>query len=218
MRIILTLLLALALSLPAVAVAGSHSSSSSNATAARAAGASQSRANKQNKKNKKKKVKGTLTSLDPATVGAVSCVVPTGKTITGIVVGDTVEMTCALVNGVWTLRRLKLDDDAPELEVKGAIQALSPLTVSGISCVVPAGVSLGSLAVGDIVEMKCRQVNGVWTVSRVKQEDRADDNDQNGSGKAGNDDDDNSGSGRGGDDSDGDRSGGGGGGRGGDDD
>ena len=148
-------------------------------------------------------VKGPIASLSPLTVGTTSCVVPAGFSLAGFAVGDVVEMTCDLVGGQWVLRKLELED-APqgEVEVKGVVSSLSPLTVAGVSCVVPAGTSLTGIAVGDVVEMECALVGGQWVVTDVELED--DDNSGTGNGDNdgdnGDDDGDNSGSGGGDDD------------------
>jgi hypothetical protein len=74
------------------------------------------------------------------------------------------------------------------------------------SCVVPDGVDLSALA-GEEVEIKCEQVNGVWTVSHVESEDgqtevEVGDVDHSGSGSLDDESDDNSGPGHVGDDGD----------------
>jgi hypothetical protein len=144
-------------------------------------------------------VKGPIVSLSPLTVGTTTCVVPAGFSLVGFAVGDVVEMTCDLVGGQWVLRKLELED-APqgEVEVKGVVSSLSPLTVAGVSCIVPAGMSLAGIAVGDVVEMECRLVGGQWVVTEIELEDDDDDN----SGPGGDDDDDDDNSGPGGDDDD----------------
>lgn len=222
MRILLTLAVVLALALPGMAVADrATSSSSENASA-------QSKLEKKKKKKKQRKmrkgkrkaqsgrgaavasdeveVKGVLVSLTPPTVGTVSCVAPAGMSLSGFAVGDVVEMTCDLRSGTWTLRRLEHEDDAvDEREVKGTVQALSPLTVAGVACTVPTTMSIAGVAVGDVVEMKCRLLSGVWTATRLELEDDHDDRSNSGSGSGDDDDDDdddNSGPGGGGDDDD----------------
>lgn len=59
---------------------------------------------------------GKLTSLSPVTVTTavgktVSCVVPAGFSLAGLALGDRVEITCDLVAGAWTLRRIHAEDD-----------------------------------------------------------------------------------------------------------
>lgn len=73
---------------------------------------------------------------------------------------------------VTVASRVRGDD---EVEVTGRVTALVPLTVGGVACVVPAGVSLGAIAVGDRVEMTCDLVRGVWLVRKAHLEDECDD-------------------------------------------
>jgi hypothetical protein len=229
MRLFVVLAVALALALPAIAPAerGSSDAARAQQSATQQTQATKKKQKKKQRKQRKKKrgnaaqrpqssqgaassatddeieVKGPLTSLSPPTVAGVSCVVPAGASVRGFVVGDIVEMTCDRLNGTWTLRKLEREDDeADEREVKGPIQSLSPFTVAGVTCVVPATISLAGLAAGDVVEMKCRLLAGTWTVTRLELED----DDSSGRGDDDEDeddeyeDDDNSGRGGGGDD------------------
>jgi hypothetical protein len=111
------------------------------------------------------------------------------------------------------------DDD--EREVRGRITSLSPLTVAGLTCAVPSGLSLAGFRVGDVVEMTCDLIGGTWTLRKIHLEDddevRGEDDDRRGErgdrddrgdgdgrghrGGGDDDDDDNSGHGGGGDDS-----------------
>lgn len=61
------------------------------------------------------------------------------------------------------------DDD--ERELRGRIASLSPLTVAGLTCAVPAGVSLAGFRVGDVVEITCDLLRGVWTLRKIHLED-----------------------------------------------
>jgi len=88
------------------------------------------------------------------------------------------------------------DEDEPdELEVRGRITSLSPLTVATATCAVPAGTSLAGFAVGEFVEMECDRVNGQWVLRELESEDDDenevidDDNDHSGPGDGGHDDD-----------------------------
>ena len=91
-----------------------------------------------------------------------------------------------------------VDDD--ELEVKGTLTSLSPLTVTNGSgsavCAVPTGMSLAGFAVGDFVEMTCDLRAGIWTLRELEHEDddelgRDDDEDEDDDNSGpGNDDDD----------------------------
>ncbi len=221
MRLILVMLLVAILAIPAAAVGGQTVSSSSQAAASQ--GATKASADKKGKKGKKRKhqsrrarqqaragttqassssatddeveVKGRIVSLSPLTVGATTCVVPTGFSLAGFAVGDRVEMTCDLIGGQWVLRKIHREDavrDAArgKVEVKGIVTSLGPLTVSGITCVVPAGMSLAGIAVGDFVEMKCRLKEGQWVATRIEHEDDDDDDDHSGPGSGDDDDDD----------------------------
>ncbi len=58
-----------------------------------------------------------------------------------------------------------------ELELRGAIASLSPLTVGTLSCAVPAAVSLAGFAVGDFVELECKLVGTDWTLRKIHRED-----------------------------------------------
>jgi len=117
------------------------------------------------------------------------------------------------------------EDENDELEVKGTITSLSPLTVSTphgpVTCVVPAGVSLVGFAAHDFVEMTCDRIHGVFVLRKLESEDadavaNANDDDHGSSGPSRGGDDDHGSRGPGG----GDDSGGSGGnsGRGGGDD
>lgn len=106
------------------------------------------------------------------------------------------------------------DEDAEddELEQEGTLTLSTDAVLvtdehGGVtSCAVPAGVDLSAFA-GQDVEVKCEQVNGVWTVVRVEAEDgetevEVGDVDNSGPGNAEDDDEDNSGPGSVDDDSD----------------
>lgn len=90
------------------------------------------------------------------------------------------------------------DDD--EVEIKGKITSLAPLTVRSatrsITCVVPAGKSLAGFATGDFVEITCDLKAGVWVLRKLEHEDdddradRDDDDDDDRSGHGDDDDDD----------------------------
>jgi hypothetical protein len=65
---------------------------------------------------------------------------------------------------------------AGEMEVRGKVTVLSPLTVEAgtppvsIPCVVPPGIT-PKVAVGDMIELKCDLIGGVWTVRIAHGED-----------------------------------------------
>ncbi len=100
---------------------------------------------------------------------------------------------------------IEVDDD--ELEVKGTLTNLSPLTVTAaghaFSCAVPTGVSLTGFVVGDFVEMTCDLVGGSWILRELEHEDDEDEDDDNcGPGNVDDDDEDDDSSGPGGGDDD----------------
>lgn len=78
------------------------------------------------------------------------------------------------------------DDDDDEIEIKGTLTSLAPVTVTSgsraVSCTAPAGMSLSGVAVGDLVELTCDLVGGTWVVRKLEPEDDDD--------RAGEDDDD----------------------------
>ncbi len=108
------------------------------------------------------------------------------------------------------LPRANDEPDDDEVEIKGLIRSLAPLTVESrirsVTCAVPTGMSLAGFAVGDFVEITCDRIDGTWTLRTLHHEDLDDDDN-------GNEDDDDSSSGpSSGDEDDGDHSGPGGGG------
>jgi hypothetical protein len=144
-------------------------------------------------------VRGVLTSLSPLTVAGRTCAVPAGFSLSGFAIGDVVELTCDRIAGAFTVRRLELEDEdevePDEVEVTGVITSLSPLTVAGVTCELPAGVSLAGFAVGELVELTCDRIGGRLVVRKLQSEDDEDREEVN-------DDGDRSGSGHGGDDGD----------------
>jgi len=130
------------------------------------------------------------------------------------------------VNSAATARQDSADDEAAddEVEIKGKLTSLSPVTVEAgartVSCTAPAGMSLTGFTVGDVVEMTCDLKAGAFVVRKLEPENDAaqvpnaddDDDDNSGPGNANDDnDDDNSGPGNANDDEDDDNSGPGGG-------
>jgi hypothetical protein len=113
----------------------------------------------------------------------------------------------------------RADDD--EVEIKGKLTSLSPLTVESakrsVTCKVPTSGALAGFAVGDLVEMTCDRVAGALVVRKLKHEDTKDDvagpgvcdddHDHSSPGGVNNDDDDNDHGGPGGDDDDDDEGG-----------
>jgi hypothetical protein len=108
---------------------------------------------------------------------------------------------------------LQADDD--EIEVKGTLTSLSPLTVlnngRSFTCALPAGQLLSGFAVGDFVEMTCDLRAGAFVLRVLKHEDddeaNEDDDENRGPGNAEDDDGDTDNSGPGNADDDDDNSG-----------
>jgi hypothetical protein len=112
------------------------------------------------------------------------------------------------------------DDDEQgddEVEIKGKLTSLAPLTVTSgarsVTCSVPSAGLLAGFAVGDFVEITCDRIGDSWVLRKLKHEDLADvddddddeedeDEDDDHSGSGGGDDDDSSGHGSGDDDDD----------------
>ncbi|MDH4103729.1 MAG: hypothetical protein OEW52_09725 [Thermoleophilia bacterium] len=96
----------------------------------------------------------------------------------------------------------RAEDD--EVEIKGKLTSLAPLTVTSatrsVTCSAPSAGLLAGFVVGDFVEITCDLVGGSWVLRELEHEDMADDDDDSSSGNASDDDDDHSGPG--GDDDD----------------
>lgn len=149
-------------------------------------------------------VRGTVTAVSPALVVktgtgvVVACSIPAGAAPTGVAVGDRVELRCDLIGGQWTLRQAggehESDDDDDEhasrdsqaLRVQGMLVSLDPLAVKRstgevVTCKVPAGTVLTGLVLGQLVELRCRTIDGVPTLERLKvggsSDDHEDDDD-----------------------------------------
>lgn len=94
----------------------------------------------------------------------------------------------------------RADDDEPdddEVEIKGKLMSLAPLTVASatrsVTCTVPDAALLAGFAVGDFVEITCDRVRGAWVLRKLEHEGRADDDDSDDSSRgpgSGDDDDD----------------------------
>jgi hypothetical protein len=72
--------------------------------------------NQDERDDDERELRGRITALSPLTVAGLICVVPNGVALTGFRVGDVVEVTCDLIRGTWTLRKIHLEDDH---EVRG---------------------------------------------------------------------------------------------------
>jgi hypothetical protein len=121
-----------------------------------------------------------------------------------------------LKNGTFAARQLAVEDDQgenedgaiDEVEFKGTVTAIGASIVveSGpavVTCGAPTG-GFGTIAVGDVVELKCELVNGTWVATETQVEDSATTGDDD---QAEQDDDDDSGPGSVDDDQDSDDSG-----------
>lgn len=93
----------------------------------------------------------------------------------------------------------RADDDEPnddEVEIKGKLTSLAPLTVASatrsVTCTVPDAALLAGFAVGDLVEITCDLVRGSWVLRKLEHEDRAvdDEGDDSSRGHGSGDDDD----------------------------
>jgi hypothetical protein len=128
--------------------------------------------------------------------GEVFVTIPAGFRLPQLLPGDEIEL---LVNvdaaGAFTLVRVQADDendddqgeDNGRVEVHGAITQLGGGTItvqphggSPVQCAVPTGVDLSGFRMNERVEMRCANVNGKLTLTRLKQDD--DDGDGGGGG------------------------------------
>jgi hypothetical protein len=86
------------------------------------------------------------------------------------------------------------EDEDDEVEIKGKLTSLAPLTVTSatrsVTCSVPSAGLLAGFVVGDFVEITCDLVGGSWVLRELEHEDMADDDDDSSSGNASGDDDD----------------------------
>ncbi|MGB2874483.1 MAG: hypothetical protein WBB76_03315 [Gaiellaceae bacterium] len=105
----------------------------------------------------------------------VRCAVPDGFDLSGFVAGQRVLMTCKFQDGHPVLLSLKKKDGESEyLEAAGKITDLGgTITVQAdghdpASCAVPEGFDVSGYAVGDLVVMFCKKLDGVWTLKAIK--------------------------------------------------
>lgn len=70
-----------------------------------------------------REITGKLMSLAPVTVSSstrsVSCEAPAGMSLSGLAIGDLVEMTCDLVGSSWVVRKLHLEDEDDDSAARG---------------------------------------------------------------------------------------------------
>jgi hypothetical protein len=104
--------------------------------------------------------------------------------------GDEIELVVSVdAAGAFTLVKVQADDendddqgdDHGRVEVHGAITQIGGGTItvqphdgSPVECAVPAGVDLSGFKMNDRVEMRCADVKGKLTLTRLKQDDDGD--------------------------------------------
>jgi hypothetical protein len=94
---------------------------------------------------------------------------------TAPVTGDTVQVECKSKDGVLTAKKIKVK--VAKVEAKGAltINADTTITVDGVTCSVPAGMTLP--AAGTFVEIKCLGTPPV--LAKIEADDNDNDGDNN---------------------------------------
>jgi len=128
---------------------------------------------------------GTIDSLDGGQVAVdvegktdpVTCAVPAGMNLLGFVEGDAVKLYCVKSDGAFVVKALVSDHasitgDGSWFVLAGTIAALDAneisLDVEGrddpVSCKVAPGADLSAFAVGGHVQMKCKLIEGSFTL------------------------------------------------------
>lgn len=126
--------------------------------------------------------------------GEVFVAIPAGLQLPQLQPGDEIELIVTVdAAGAFTLVSVQGDDandddhegigeDHGRVEVHGAITQLGDGTItvqsrggSPVTCAVPAGADLSGFKVTDRVEMRCANVNGTLTLTRLKSDDEGDD-------------------------------------------
>ena len=128
---------------------------------------------------------GTIGSLDGGQVAVdvegqadpVACVVPAGMNLLGFIEGDTVKLVCVKTNGVFVVKALVSDHasitgDGSWFVLEGTIATLDGNGISldvedradPVSCAVAPGADLSAFSVGDAVRMKCKLIQGSFTL------------------------------------------------------
>ncbi len=128
---------------------------------------------------------GTIDWLDGGQVAVdvdgqddpVACAAPAGMNLLGFVAGDTVKMYCVKTDGVFVVKALVSDHasitpDGSWFVLDGTIASVDAtgigLDVDGrddpVSCKVAPGADLSAFHVGDDVQMKCKLVEGDFTL------------------------------------------------------
>lgn len=135
---------------------------------------------------------GTISSLDGGQVGVavdgaeepVSCLVPVGMNLVGFAVGDEVKMVCARNDeGHYVVKTLASDHasispDGSWFMFEGTIAELDAehisLDVEGrdapVACGIVPGADLSGFAVGDVVTMKCKLLDGGFKLKLLESE------------------------------------------------
>jgi hypothetical protein len=133
--------------------------------------------------------------------GEVFVTIPAGFQLPQLKPGDEIELIVNVdATGAFTLLSVNADDendddhqgtgeDNGRIEVHGAITqigsgtiAVTPHGGSPVMCAVPDGVDLSGFKMNDRVEMRCANVNGKLTLTRLKQDDDGDDDGGGGGG------------------------------------
>ena len=132
---------------------------------------------------------GTIGSLDGGQVAVdvdgkndpVTCAVPAGMNLLGFDVGDTVKLYCVKANGVFLVTTLVSDHASISAQgswftLHGTIAALDANAITldadgrddPVSCKVAPGADLSAFHVGDDVQMKCKLVDGGFTLKLLE--------------------------------------------------
>jgi hypothetical protein len=118
--------------------------------------------------------------------GEVFVTIPAGFQLPKLNPGDEIELVVNVdAASAFTLVKVQADDendddqgdDHGRVEVHGAITQIGGGTItvqpgsgSPVQCAVPAGVDLSGFKLNDHVEMRCANVNGALTLSRLRQD------------------------------------------------
>ena len=122
--------------------------------------------------------------------GEVFVSIPAGFQLPQLRPGDEIELIVTVdAAGAFTLVRVERDDednddDNGRVRVRGDLTQLGGGTVtvqahgaSPVTCAVPNGVDLSGFKVHDQVEMRCANVHGTLTLTRLRERDDDDDDD-----------------------------------------
>ena len=122
--------------------------------------------------------------------GEVFVSIPAGFQLPQLRPGDEIELIVTVdAAGAFTLVRVERDDednddDNGRVRVRGELTQLGGVTVtvqahgdSPVTCAVPNGVDLSGFKLHEQVEMRCANVNGILTLTRLRERDDDDDDD-----------------------------------------